>query len=179
MTYSCLSMILCACPRQDYSIFCRSEPSTSTLTRGFSACFLGISTEPEHLCTSPALAFKVLIHPSLYLHDGCCGPNTPVTMALCYLGTNKAISKPIQAGLAVGEIAQIHILQLVLETFSQEQRQVVMAGDVVVSVSAWPPGQDRSFSMGLVSPDLTRPHCLTNMDPLSPPSPPPPPSPHQ
>lgn len=50
-----------------------------------------------------------------------------------------AVPEPIQVGLATGEIAEIHILKLVLEKFSQEQRQVVVAGDVVVMVRSWPP----------------------------------------
>lgn len=75
-----------------------------------------------------------------------------------YLGAHKAFSKPIQAGLAVGEIAQIHILQLILEEFSQAQRQVVMAGDAV-SVRTRSPGQKLQPG-SCFSPPLTGPHPL-------------------
>jgi hypothetical protein len=51
-------------------------------------------------------------------------------VSLWYLGTHEAIAKPVQAGLALAEISQIHILQLVLETLSQEQRQTVVAGGI-------------------------------------------------
>lgn len=113
------------------------------------------SPEPEHLCSSSVSVFHVLIHPCICMTVYCM-PQVPSRLGpgllrfLCpatspffwhgYLGAHKAFSKPIQAGLAVGEIAQIHILQLILEEFSQAQRQVVMAEDVV-SVRTWSPGQ--------------------------------------
>lgn len=88
-----------------------------------------------------ALVFESLAY------SGFCGPNVPIILTLRYLGTHKAIPEPIQAGLATGEIVQIHILQLVLEKFSQEQRQVVVARDVV-SVRTRPPEQGSSMGNG-------------------------------
>lgn len=48
-------------------------------------------------------------------------------MCVCYLSSHKAISKPIQAGLATGEVSQVSILQPIRVKLPQDERQVVVA----------------------------------------------------
>lgn len=57
-------------------------------------------------------------------------PPQPVApcVSLWYLCPHEAVSQPVQVGLALAEIVQVNILELVAVKLPQDQRHVIVAG---------------------------------------------------